>query len=100
MTFPKDTTPSIDAETSRNKVVFGVVVDQTGKPRTHAQDRTLLRALRRGEPYHLFPMPLRGDAGDLVRVALIRRGLATDEQAQVLTELGVREARNSVSRGN
>ena len=56
MTFPKDTTPSIDAETSRNKSVFGVVVDQTGKPRTHAQDRTLLRALRRGEPYHLFPM--------------------------------------------
>ena len=62
------------------------------KPRSRAQDRALLRALNRGEPFHLFPMPLRGDAGGLVAGALVRRGLATDEPAPVLTALGIREA--------
>ena len=66
---------------------------ELGKPRTHAQDRALLRALRHGEPYHLFPMPLRSDAGHLVARALIRRGLAKDEPAPILTEIGIQEAR-------
>ena len=79
--------------TARHEPVFGVAVDRIGKPRTRAQDRALLRVLRRGEPYHLFPMPLQGDAGDLVCIALIRRGLATDEPAPVLTDLGIQEAR-------
>ena len=64
--------------------------------RTRAQDRALLRALRRGAPHHLFPMPLRGDAGALVCAALVRRGLAAVEPAPVLTKLGIREARNSI----
>ena len=68
------------------------------KPRTPAQDRALLRALRHGEPYHFFPMPLRGDAGDLVCKALIRRGLATDEPAPILTELGITEARTVLAK--
>ena len=85
--------------TLRHKPVFGVAVDQTGKPRTRAQDRALRRVLRHGGPFLLFPMPLRGDAGDLVCVALIRRGLATDEPAPVLTELGIHEAQN-ISREN
>ena len=72
---------------------FGETVDQIGKPRTRAQDRALTWALRHGEPFHLFPMPLRGDAGDLVARALIRRGLATDEPAPILTALGLQEAR-------
>ena len=72
---------------------FGETVNQIGKPRTRAQDRALTRALRHGEPFHLFPMPLRGDAGGLVARALIRRGLATGEPASVLTVLGIREAR-------
>ena len=80
----------------RHGPVFGVAVDQIGKPRTRAQDRALIRALRHGEPYHLFPMPLRGDAGALVCAALVRRGLSTVEPAPVLTELGIREARNSI----
>ncbi len=79
--------------TARHEPIFGVPADQIGKPRTRAQDRALTRALRHGEPYHLFPMPLQGDAGDLVCIALIKRGLATDEPAPVLTELGIREAR-------
>ena len=64
------------------------------KPRTRAQDR----ALNRGEPFHLFPMPLRGAAGGLVAGALVRRGLATDEPAPVLTALGIREARTILTR--
>lgn len=76
-----------------SRPLFGETVDQIGKPRTPAQDKALLRALRHGEPYHLFPMPLRGDAGDLICKALIRRGLATDEPAPILTELGIHEAR-------
>ncbi len=76
----------------RHGPVFGVAVDQIGKPRTRAQDRTLLRALRHGAPFHLFPMPLRGDAGALVCTTLVRRGLATDEPAPVLTHLGIQEA--------
>ena len=79
--------------TPRHKPTFGAVVNQIGKPRTRAQDRALLRALRRGVPYHLFPMPLRGDAGSLIARALTRRGLATDEPAPILTDLGIREAR-------
>ena len=89
MTFPETTTPTTD--TKPGPRLCGA--DRTGKPRTRAQDRALLRALRRGEPYHLFPMPLRGDAGTLVCTALIRRGLATDKPAPILTSLGVREAR-------
>lgn len=77
----------------RHKSVFGVVVDQIGKPRTRAQDRALIRALRQGAPYHLFPMPLRGDAGALICGAQARRGLATVEPAPVLTTLGIQEAR-------
>ena len=68
------------------------------KPRTRAQDRALLRALRHGEPYHLFPMPLRGDAGGLVAKALIRRGLATDEPTPILTALGIQEARHGLAK--
>ena len=37
-------------------------------PRTRAQDRVLLRALRHGEPYHLFPMPLQDDADKAERL--------------------------------
>ena len=74
--------------------------DQIGMPRTHAQDRALLRALRHGEPYHLFPMPLRGDAGGLVCKALARRGLATDEPAPILTTLGIQEARAVLAEGH
>ena len=79
--------------TARHEPVFGVTVDRIGKDRTRAQDRALLRALGHGEPYHLFPMPLWGDAGDLVCKALIRRGLATVEPAPILTDLGTLEAR-------
>ena len=68
------------------------------KSRPCAQDRALLRALNRGEPFHLFPMSLRGDAGDLVARALVRRGLATDEPAPVLTALGIREARTILAK--
>lgn len=78
--------------------VFGVAVDWIGKRRTPAQDRALLRALRHGEPFHLFPMPLSGDAGGLVCIALIRRGLTTDEPAPVLTVLGFQEARSIIAK--
>lgn len=79
---------------------FGETTDLIGKPRTRAQDKALLRALRHGEPYHLFPMPLRDEAGDLVARALIRRGLATDEPAPILTALGMSEARTILDLGN
>ena len=89
MTYQKSNTLSIDAVA----VPQARAIDQIGMPRTRAQDKALLRALRRGEPYHLFPMPLRGDAGALVCKALARRRLATDEPAPILTALGIQEAR-------
>ncbi len=107
MTSNKATTPFIPVRCpARSEDGSGfhigqqVVVDQTGKPLTHAQHRALLRALRHGEPYHLFPMPLRGDAGGLVCIALIRRGLATDKPAPILTVLGIQETCAVLARGH
>lgn len=59
---------------------------------SNAQRKAIIRASSRPR-LTLFPMPgLKGDAGDLVWQALVRKGYATDEIAPKLTETGLRLA--------